>query len=458
MQTLKEMVTLSALKEGLKYLEHNNSQENLMKLLHVAEKIVVDPGHLTMVEGIKKGIMDEDSMIYRYLQRHLLELTHDSREKLITSFIGRGFLLGRPKSEEMSRKYGCSIPWSILLDPTSACNLNCIGCWAAEYSKNTAIRYERIDRLVEEGKELGIYTFIYSGGEPLTRKKELIKLAEKHQDCYFLAFTNGTLVDKEFAKALARVGNFSLAFSIEGFEEETDARRGKGSFESYMRAMDLLKEEGVLFGFSTCYHSKNYEIVGSDEYLNMLMEKGCLYGWYFTYMPLGKDANLDLICTPEQRESMYHKLRKSREHRPLFLLDFWNDGEYINGCIAGGRKYFHINSAGDVEPCAFIHYSNVNINEVSLIDALQCDLFKEYQNAQPFNENLLMPCPLLDNPQQIRKMVQRSGAHSTQPLDLEDVEDLAAKCDPIAAQWEVTARRLWQEGSKVENDRILKAK
>ena len=100
------------------------------------------------------------------------------------------------------------------------------------------------------------------------------------------------------------------------------------------------------------------DCVGSDAYVDFMIEKGCLFGWYFTYIPVGVDAVPELIATAEQREFMYHQMRKWRQTKPAFLLDFWNDGEYTLGCIAGGRNYFHINAAGECEPCAFIHYAN----------------------------------------------------------------------------------------------------
>ena len=184
-----------------------------------------------------------------------------------------------------------------------------------------------------------------------------------------------------------------------------------------------------------------------------MVSKGARFGWYFTYIPLGKDAQLDLLATPEQRTYMYRRVREIRETKPIFVLDFWNDGEYVQGCIAGGSSYLHINAAGDVEPCAFIHYSNMNIHDHSLIETLQQPLFKEYQSNQPFNENHLRPCPLLDNPEKLRMMVQRTGAHSTQLLDEEDVVTLTSKTEDISKQWAPQAEKLWEErNEKVKAD------
>lgn len=206
-----------------------------------------------------------------------------------------------------------------------------------------------------------------------------------------------------------------------------------------------IKQHGVPFGFSTCYHRYNTNSVGSDEYIDLMIDKGCLFGWYFTYIPLGKDAKMDLLATSEQRQYMYHRVREMRDSKPIFVLDFWNDGEYIEGCIAGGRKYLHINANGDVEPCAFIHYSNVNIRDTSLLEALQSPIFKHYYHGQPFNHNHLRPCPLLDNPEKLKAMVHASGAVSTQPIDEESVEELTARTEDVAQKWSITAEHLWQQ-------------
>jgi len=384
----------------------------------------------------------------RMIHSVLSEVAPSFQEKFLTSFVLNSAFLWNEKKAKIEKKEGCNIPWTVLMDPTASCNLHCIGCWAAEYKKTSAMDYGLLDSIIEQGKKLGIHMYIYSGGEPLVRKDDLLKLADRHQDCYFLSFTNATLVDEAFAKESRRLGNIMLAISVEGFEEETDARRGKGTYRKVIEAMDLLKRNGVPFGFSTCYHSRNTEVVGSEKYIDFMVEKGCRFGWYFTYMPLGKDAQPDLLATPEQREFMYHRVREIRKTKPIFVMDFWNDGEYVGGCIAGGRNYLHINAAGDVEPCAFIHYSNANIHDVSLLEALKQPIFREYAAGQPFNKNQLRPCPLLDNPEKLRAMVKRSGAKSTQLLDEEDVDSLADKCEGAAKAWAKKSGEIWENRHK----------
>ena len=348
----------------------------------------------------------------------------------------------------MRKKYDCNIPWLILMDPTSACNLHCTGCWAAEYGKRLNLTYNDLDSVITQGKELGIYFYMYTGGEPLVRKDDIIKLCKKHNDCAFHAFTNGTLVDEAFCEQMKEVGNLSLSISLEGFEEVNDLRRGAGVYEKVLHAMDLLKASGQIFGTSICYTSKNIETVTSDEFLDMIIEKGCRFTWYFHYMPVGNDAAVELLPTKEQREYMYHRVRKIRSTnggKSIFAMDFQNDGEFVGGCIAGGRNYCHINPNGDVEPCVFIHYSGANIKEVSLLDALRQPLFMAYRDHQPFNCNHLKPCPMLENPELLQQMVHETGAKSTDLQSPETVEHLCGKCHTYAKCWSECADKLWSE-------------
>ena len=185
----------------------------------------------------------------------------------------------------------------------------------------------------------------------------------------------------------------------------------------------------------------------SDEFVDLMISKGARYAWYFNYMPVGSGAVEELIPTPEQRTHMYNwvrKMRNSKTGKPMFVIDFQDDGEYVGGCIARGRNYFHINSAGDIEPCVFIHYSDSNIREHTLIEALKRPLFQAYWHGQPFNNNHLRPCPMLENPQCLRKMIKDTGAKSTDLLAPEDVETLCARCDKFAAQWAPVAQELWE--------------
>ncbi|MDY6045186.1 MAG: radical SAM protein, partial [Peptoniphilus sp.] len=353
-------------------------------------------------------------------------------------------LVSAPLQEELREKYDCNIPWAILLDPTSACNLQCTGCWAAEYGNKLNLTYDEIDDIITQGKELGVYFYIYTGGEPLVRKDDIIKLCEKHDDCVFLSFTNGTLIDEAFADEMLRVKNFVPAISLEGFEEATDSRRGDGVYEKAIQAMKLLHDRKLFYGISCCYTSQNYESLTSEAYWDMMIENGVYFVWYFHYMPVGNDASLELLPSPEERATVYHRIRDMRTRKPLFAMDFQNDAEYIHGCIAGGRRYLHINANGDADPCVFIHYSDSNIREKSLLEVMRSPLFKAYHDNQPFNDNMMRPCPMLENPQMLRKMVKESGAKSTDMQSPETVDHLCDKCESYAENWKPTADDIWE--------------
>jgi MoaA/NifB/PqqE/SkfB family radical SAM enzyme len=213
-----------------------------------------------------------------------------------------------------------------------------------------------------------------------------------------------------------------------------------------MKAMDLLKQYGILFGTSICYTKYNVEAVTSDAFLRMIAEKGARFGFFFHYMPVGNKAVTDLLPTVEQRKYMIDRIRYLRSDAcdiPFYPMDFQNDGEFVGGCIAGGRNYFHINSAGDAEPCVFIHYSNANIHDKSILEILQSPLFMAYHEGQPFNKNHLRPCPMLENPELLKKMVKDTNAHSTDLESPETVDHLCEKCEQYADTWKEEANVIW---------------
>lgn len=457
MGIVNEKLEAFGLKKVLGYLD-SNPEENVPKLIGWLRKLDSDGFFNNTYDMIEEFMKDPDNNWNQLIKSMYTEIDDGVRKKLFENFLVNSAIIGSQKKNKCEEKYNCNIPWAILMDPTSACNLHCTGCWAADYGNKLNMSFETLDSIIEQGKKLGTYMYIYSGGEPLVRKDDIIRLCEKHNDCEFLAFTNGTLIDEKFADEMLRVKNFVPAISIEGFEEETDFRRGKGTYRKVIEAMDLLRTKRLPFGASLCYTSKNTENIGSEEYIDFLIEHGCKFAWFFTYMPVGVDAVPELMATPQQRKFMYDQIRKFRGTKPLFTMDFWNDGEYVNGCIAGGRCYLHINANGDVEPCAFIHYADSNIKEKTLLEALQSPLFMQYRKNQPFNNNMLQPCPLLDNPGRLTDMVQKSGAVSTDMQHPEDVEALSKKCEDAAHQWEPVAEELWNasEGRERSEEKVRK--
>ena len=269
---------------------YSDPEKNLVKIMDWADKF--SKGEFAgQRAAIRKAIEDPEDPYYPYVRHIVKDLDPEVMKTTAINFFVNANLISAPLQAELREKYNCNIPWTILLDPTSACNLHCTGCWAAEYGNKLNLTYEEIDDIICQGKELGIYFYIFTGGEPLVRKKDIIKLCEKHDDCVFHAFTNGTLIDEEFVDEMLRVKNFVPAISLEGFGEATDQRRGEGVYEKAIHAMKLLHDRKLLYGVSCCYTSENYKSITSEEYWDMMIENGAYFVWYFHYMPVGNDAS-----------------------------------------------------------------------------------------------------------------------------------------------------------------------
>ena len=439
---IKSAAIKTALTTALNYLE-KNPEENAMKVMDLVDKLSPKDWYVSQRNTVRNALESKGN--WYQLMLKIYDLDPGVRKAFFQNFMVNASLTGSARQHEVQDKYNCNVPWAILMDPTAACNLRCTGCWAAQYGYGLNLSIEDIDSIITQGKELGTYMYIYTGGEPTVRKKDLMKICEMHPDCEFLSFTNGTLIDEEFCQDMLRVKNFVPAISLEGFEEANDSRRGDGVFEKVMNAMKLLKEHRLPFGLSVCYTSRNYKDVTSEKFYDMIIEMGALFVWYFHYMPVGKGASPELMLNPEQRTEMYHKIREYRSTKAIFGMDFQNDGEFVGGCIAGGRRYFHINAKGDCEPCVFIHYSNVNIHDVSLLDVLRSPLFQAYHDNQPFNDNMMRPCPMLENSGELTKLVNATGAVNTDYTNPETAEELCAKTAQYAENWKPAADKIWEE-------------
>ena len=440
--SLKNAAMAAGLEQVLHYLE-KDPETNIPKIMKLIDTVTPKDWYTKQRAGFRQAIEEKNNW-YQLIMK-VYELDPGVRQAFFRNFILNASLLGSARQDEVSRRENCNVPWAILLDPTSACNMHCTGCWAAEYGNRLNLTFEELDSIVTQGKELGTYMYIFTGGEPLVRKKDVIALCEKHSDCEFLSFTNGTLIDEDFCREMLRVKNFVPAFSLEGFEEANDSRRGQGAYEKVQKAMKLLKAHKLPFGISACYTSANYADISSEAFFDSLIEAGALFVWFFHYMPVGSGAAPQLLPTPEQRTEVYNRIRAFRKTKPIFSMDFQNDAEYVGGCIAGGRRYLHINARGDVEPCVFIHYSNVNIRNCTLLEALKSPLFMAYHDGQPFNGNMLRPCPMLENPEKLRAMVHATGAVSTDYESPEAVDTLCDRTTPYAEAWKPQADKLWSE-------------
>ncbi|HOR42652.1 MAG TPA: radical SAM protein [Atribacterota bacterium] len=442
----KKFAAEQVLKQTFHYLE-KDPEKNFIKILNLADKIARTEKHHNDIAAIKKSY--ETNPAIRELVRKITKIAPSYKEGMIMNFFVNSGLMGVARQLEAKQELGAWVPWTILIDPTSACNLSCTGCWAGKYKKSDTLTFSTINRIITEAKELGIYFIVLSGGEP-TLYPQLFDIFNSHPDVGFMMYTNGTMIDDKMADKMVEAGNISPAISLEGFRESTDARRGAGTYERIMAAMDRLRERGVIFGISLTITKQNAdELFATDSFIDYMVTKGAIYGWSFHYIPIGKDTNLDMMITPEQRAMLAYRIPEMRTTKPIFLVDFWNDGTYSGGCIAGGRRYFHINAKGEVEPCAFVHFAVDNIKNKSLKEALQNPLFKSFQKRQPFNENLMAPCPIIDNPQKLRDIVAESGAYPTHDgAETVITGPIAKFLDRLSSNWHKKSKPIFDERMK----------
>jgi MoaA/NifB/PqqE/SkfB family radical SAM enzyme len=385
------------------------SDKNLAFIAGMAEK-TAPKRHITEIRAVKKAIIEKQSGFY--LLKRILRI-HPNYRKKMSNWILDTLSNKMDKWDEEWEKGDFVVPTTILISPTMRCNLECGGCYAAKYSQEEDLDFQTVDRIIKEGKAMGILFFTFLGGEPFVWP-HLFKICKKHNDCMFQVYTNGTLINERTVKTMQKLGNLIPVISLEGFEKETDARRGKNVYKRIHYSMSLLKQNRIPFGYSVCVTRKNADIIMSERFIDMMMQKGALIGWYFLYMPFGRNPKIEEMPTPMQRLRMLKLGRIIRSTKPIFIIDFWNDAPYVGGCIAG-KHYVHITNKGDVEPCIFTHLAVDNIKHKSLKQVLQSPFFKEIRKKQPFNENLFMPCMWIDNPKVSRELSEKFKVYPTYP-------------------------------------------
>ncbi len=342
----------------------------------------------------------------------------------------------RSAARRFREEHGSDPPWFLVVSPTQACNLRCAGCYADSGPSDAHLDWATLDRVMTDAERLwNVPLFVFSGGEPLTYRSaghDLLDIVERHADCLFLMFTNGTLIDRATAQRLARLGNLTPALSVEGMRARTDERRGPGTFDRVLRAMADLREAGVPFGVSVTATRANCEEILSDEFLDFFFhQQGAFYEFIFQYTPIGRGCHLDWLPTAEQATAFWRRSWEVIQKKHLFLLDFWNHGPLVEGCIAAGRDrgYLYIDWNGHVIPCVFAPYAAADLRQTyaqggTLNDIWAAPFFaaiRAWQREHGYGKreltpehNWLRPCPFRDYHAQFREWVARYGP---QPAD-----------------------------------------
>ncbi|WP_333859633.1 radical SAM/SPASM domain-containing protein [Clostridium sp.] len=378
-EIFEKKVKDTLIKTGIELL-NKNPEENIYRLFTLIKKAIKkDKDNLSKIKEVEK-LYKTNPAIHELVINIIRDSNKKCRNKLFANFLGNAVWYGMPKRKKILNERNVKIPFTILISPSMRCNLKCKGCYTESYSKEDDISEKEVDRIIREARELGVYFFVILGGEPFINHY-MLNVYEKYNDCIFVPFSNGTLFDEKLADKIEKLGNVFPMFSVEGFQEETDRRRGKGIFNSVMNAMELLKERGVLFGVSTAVSIYNINKVTSNEFIDMITQKGAKMGWYFIFMPVGREPDVDLMLTPKQRIYLGERIREIRSTKPYFAIDLFNDVPYAEGCIAG-KYYCHISSKEDVEPCILAHFSVDNLKGKKLEDVCNSNFFREIKHRQ----------------------------------------------------------------------------
>ncbi len=304
------------------------------------------------------------------------------------------------------QKRDVEVPPFMIASITGSCNLKCKGCYAMkEGSLNgTEMGIERLEEVFSEASELGVSAVLIAGGEPLMRS-EILKVTGKFPSMVFPLFTNGTLLNEEIVTTLSKQRNVIPVISIEGYEEDTDKRRGEGVFNRITVAMDKLGSGSIFYGASLTITRSNFDTITSAEFVRSLISKGCMLFFYVEYVPVRKDTD-DWVLTEEQRLKLDEVVSRFRRDYPAIFISFPGDEKEYGGCLASGRGFVHINREGGLEPCPFAPYSDTNLKDMTLKQALKSDFLKKVRENHGKLNEAAGGCALWDNREWVQSLLK----------------------------------------------------
>mgnify|MGYP001055391894 CR=1 FL=1 len=278
------------------------------------------------------------------------------------------------KLRESWKEKGYVIPPILIFSITNECNLSCPGCYNKSFhaSDGNELSDEKLRRIAEEAKELGVSFFVIAGGEPFLRPV-ILDIMKEYPEIIFLVFTNGTLIDEEMIISFKKQKNVVPMISLEGDHDETDERRGYGTFDQLKKTMIEMNKSGIFFGLSLTMVRSNFPTITAEEFIEKCARLGCKFFLFIEYTPTQEGTD-DWVLTNDQRSEVRNTMEYYRtKYSALFIAVPWDEDD-VGGCLSAGRGFVHINAAGDVEPCPFAPFSDTNVRDLSLKDALQSKL------------------------------------------------------------------------------------
>lgn len=332
-----------------------------------------------------------------------------------SAFMARFALSSRDASRKRAKaeQDGENIPPFLIASITSSCNLHCAGCYSRQNHACTdsapidQLTAEEWEKIFTEAKDLGIGFILLAGGEPLLRR-DVIEAAGEFPDILFPVFTNGTLLNDEYIKLFDNKRNLLPVLSIEGRQEKTDERRGNGIYDKIKTAMERIWKNHLIFGASVTATTANLREITSREFLDELHESGCKAVIYVEFVPVTEESK-DLAPGDEEREYLKERLSVIRKEYPdMVFISFPGDEKSSGGCLAAGRGFFHINSHGGAEPCPFSPYSDINVKDTSLREALRSPLFTALREQDVLMEEHSGGCVLFERREMVENLLNVS--------------------------------------------------
>lgn len=333
-----------------------------------------------------------------------------------SAFMARFALSSREASRKRAKaeQNGENIPPFLIASITSACNLHCAGCYSRQNHACTdstpvdQLSGEEWANIFAEAKDLGIGFILLAGGEPLLRR-DVMEAAGEYPDILFPVFTNGTLLNDEYIKLFDRKRNLLPVLSIEGRQEKTDERRGDGVYDSLKKAMEHIQKNHLIFGASVTATTANLQEITGKDFLDELRDSGCKAVIYVEFVPVTEDSG-ELAPGNDEREYLRERLSVIRKEYPdMVFISFPGDEKSSGGCLAAGRGFFHINSHGGAEPCPFSPYSDINVKNTSLREALRSPLFMALQKQNVLMEEHSGGCVLFERRETVEALLTESA-------------------------------------------------
>ncbi len=271
---------------------------------------------------------------------------------------------------------GVHVPPLMIMSITNRCNLNCAGCYARKFHgfEEKEMSAQKFERIVSEAQQLGVSIIMLAGGEPLMRS-DILEVAQRFPRIIFPVFTNGMLIDEAFVRNIRKRRNLMPVLSIEGHEQETDQRRGAGVYQRVAKAIPKLKNRGIFWGISITVNCQNFEKVTEEAFVQEILRSGCKMIFYVEYVPVA-EGTLELTLTEDQKQQLSQLTNRFQDEYPGLFFALPGEEEKFGGCLAAGRGFVHINPAGNLEPCPFAPYSDTNLENISLEEALRSEFLK----------------------------------------------------------------------------------